>query len=198
MSNEIVNQDVKMDSASSGDTANSVKQDEKMNMIPQARFDQAIAKEREKNAELMKQVDAYNAKKEKDRQKQLEKEGNYKQILEEKDTHISSQNKELENLRNFKAEYEAKEAEKREKLMEQLPEEQRGIYSGLNNEQLEAHLNMNNNNINKVPTATNQNARKGNEQFGGYSSIEEWAMKDPVACDNYLQKEVNGYQWNKR
>ena len=33
--------------------------------------------------------------------------------------------------------------------------------------------------------------------MGGYSSMEEWAAKDPDGCNKYLSENIKGYQWGK-
>ena len=48
-----------------------------------------------------------------------------------------------------------------------------------------------------TPNQRPANSTKGTGEFGGYSSMEEWAMKDPKGCDEHLTNNVAGYQWGK-
>ena len=185
MSNESVNQDVKQESVSDNDKNLTVNQDDKQNMIPQARFSEHVAKSNAKMEELTSQLDSYKAKEETARKKRLEEEGNFKQL-------ISEQESELSTLRTFKADMDTKIAEKRERLIKQLPEEQRAIYGELSVDALEQHINMSNNNMNKVPTNTQQPKRVGNQEFGGYSSWIEFAQKDPVGAEKAIQQHNAG------
>ena len=47
------------------------------------------------------------------------------------------------------------------------------------------------------PTETLGQARVPNAEFGGYSSLREFAANDPKGCDEYLQGNVAGYQWGQ-
>ena len=48
-----------------------------------------------------------------------------------------------------------------------------------------------------TPNQRPANSTKGTGDFGGYSSMEEWAIKDPKGCDEHLSNHVKGYQWGK-
>ena len=160
MSNESVNQDVKQESVVDNVKNPTVNQDDKQNMIPQARFSEHVAKTNAKMEELTSQLDSYKAKEETARKKRLEEEGNFKQL-------IAEQESELSTLRTYKSDMDTKVAEKRKELINQLPEDQRTIYGELSVDALEKHINMSNANMNKVPTNTQQPKRVGNQEFGG-------------------------------
>ena len=218
MSNESVNQDVKQESVSDNVKNPTVNQDDKQNMIPQARFSEHVAKSNAKMEEMSNIINSYKAKEEAARKKQLEEQGNYKQLIDEQtaelttlrefkttvDTQmaekkdrlikqlIAEQESELSTLRTFKADMDTKIAEKRERLIKQLPEEQRAIYGELSVDALEQHINMSNNNMNKVPTNTQQPKRVGNQEFGGYSSWIEFAQKDPAGAEKAIQQHNAG------
>ncbi|QDP52036.1 MAG: hypothetical protein Unbinned2514contig1001_26 [Prokaryotic dsDNA virus sp.] len=186
MSNEPVNQDAKMDNASSGETANPVNQDVKTdNMIPQSRFNEAIAKEREKNAELMKQVEKFNAQKEEDRKKQLELDGKHSEL-------IAEQKEELKRLRAFEALHKQQAEDERKDLINQLPEEHRGTYSELSNAALRKHIQISNN-VSAPNTAQTKPTRAGNKENGGYNSMAEWAQKDPKGMQAYIEDTTPQY-----
>lgn len=171
MSNETVNQDVKQESVSDNVKNPTVNQDDKQNMIPQARFSEYVAKNNAKMEEMSNIINSYKAKEEAARKKQLEEEGNYKQLIDE-------QTAELTKLREFKTTVDTQMAEKKDRLIKQLPEDQRGIYSGLSVDALEQHINMQVNTP-KVNTNTSQPSRLGNKEMGGYKSHAEWAANDP-------------------
>ena len=179
MSNESVNQDVKQESVSDNEKNLTVNQDDKQNMIPQARFSEHVRKTNAKMEEMSNIINSYKAKEEKDRQKQLENEGNYNQILEEK-------------LRSFKSETDNQIAKEREELISQLPEDQQAIYGELSNPALKKHISMLNSNVNKVATNTQQPKRVGNQEFGGYSSWIEYAQNDPKGAEKAIQQHQMG------
>ena len=83
----------------------------------------------------------------------------------------------------------------REGLVNQVSEDRRYITDGMSmgnlqkfvqDEQMVA-------NSNKTSSARAGETAKG--EFGGYSTIEEWAMKDPAACEKHLSNTVAGYSW---
>lgn len=180
MSNESVNQDVKQESVSDNDKNQTVNQDDKQNMIPQARFNEYVAKSNSKIEELTNQITSFKTKEANQRKERLEKEGNYKQLLDEA-------NNELTDLRKFKQEIGQQMAEKKERLIEQLPENQRSIYNGLSVDALEQHINiMTNTNVAKTPTSNVQPNRPPKTENGGYTSLQEWAAREPAEVEKYL------------
>ena len=185
MSNESVNQDVKQESVVDNVKNPTVNQDDKQNMIPQARFSEHVAKTNAKMEELTSQLDSYKAKEETARKKRLEEEGNFKQL-------IAEQESELSTLRTYKSDMDTKVAEKRKELINQLPEDQRTIYGELSVDALEKHINMSNANMNKVPTNTQQPKRVGNQEFGGYSNWVEFAKNDPKGAEKAIQQHQMG------
>ena len=78
--------------------------------------------------------------------------------------------------------------------MEQLTEDSdKSIAEGLSLDKLELYVNKVTK-VNSVPTNTNRatsNSNQGN--FGGYDSIQEFAMRDPEGAEKYLQQNVKGY-----
>ena len=88
------------------------------------------------------------------------------------------------------------ETDRRKELLSSVPEDERGDYDGVQLKSLERL-------ISKVtaPKTSNpdhvSNAPKGVGEFGGYGSMQEWAMKDPKGCDQHLTDSVKGYQWGK-
>ena len=172
MTQETVNQDVKTETAMGSDKNPPVTQDDKQNQIPQERFNEYVAKSNAKLDELTGELDKYRTKEDEARKKQLEADGKQSILIAEQDA-------ELKDLRIFKTGVETKMAEKREKLIEMLPEDQRNVYGGLSVDALEEHLKLTQNEGLKISTDTRQPNRRGNHEFGGYSSHAEWASKDP-------------------
>ena len=184
MSNESVNQDEKKNVAVESEKNPTDNQVDKQNQIPQARFNDYVAKTNTKLEEMTTQLESYKKQEESLRVKKLEEEGNYKQLISEKDS-------ELEKLREFQQNISTQMAEKKDRLIKQLPEDQRPIYNHLPVDALEQHLNLNNGT--KVQTNTTQPKRVGNQEFGGYKDTTEWAIKDPKSFTEHLEKNVEVY-----
>ena len=89
------------------------------------------------------------------------------------------------------------EETKRVSLLESHPEEDRGSLSKLDLETLEYVTNKINTTKPNAPEKAGQAKSGSLGEFGGYSSMSEWAMKDPQGCDKHLAENVAGYQWGK-
>ena len=148
MTQDTVKQDVKQETVSSNDTTTAVKQDDKQNYIPQARFNEVNAQYKEVSQKLAE----YESKEEEARKKQLAADGKQSEIIAEQDA-------ELKVFREEKVKREAERKEKHAKLIEQLPENERAIYSGLSLEALEEHLKIQMSVNEKVNTDTRQPSR---------------------------------------
>ena len=83
----------------------------------------------------------------------------------------------------------------REGLVNQVPENRRYITDGMSMANLQKFVQEEQvvANSNKTTSARAGETAKG--EFGGYSTIEEWAMKDPAACEKHLSNTVAGYSW---
>ena len=99
--------------------------------IPYARFSEVNTRRKEAEAELEK----YKAKAESKRKSQLEKQGEYKSLLQETE-------KELEQVKEKASAWESYESQKREQLMKavELTERQQGIASKLDLVELESYV----------------------------------------------------------
>ena len=105
------------------------------------------------------------------RENKMKEEGQLKELLQEKNTLIEQQTNQLQEWTTYKQ-------NKRETLLNQIPENDRLIYSDLSLDKLEAHVNKSVKPISaKTSTATGQRGTAG--EFGGYQSHAEWASKDP-------------------
>ena len=144
--------------------------------IPKSRFDEVNTQKNDYKSQvtdLQSQLDKFKADQESARQKQLEKNGEYKTLLEEA-------NAKLEKSSVVVKEYEEYKSNKRNSLMETLTEDtDKSIAEGLSLDKLELYVNK----VTKVNSLPTNTSRASNQQpvgeMGGYSSYAEWADKDP-------------------
>tara|TARA_R100000152_G_scaffold18399_1_gene10204 strand:+ start:14000 stop:14566 length:567 start_codon:yes stop_codon:yes gene_type:complete len=134
MVQESVNQDDNKTSVGNNEKNKPSTQDENGNLIPQARFNEYVAKTNSKVEAMQKEIDKYKAKEQKHRQANLEAQGDYKQIIFEQDA-------ELKNLREFKATIDKQNTEKRQSYLDMLTDDDREIYGDLPLNALEKHIN---------------------------------------------------------
>ena len=144
--------------------------------IPQSRFNEVNTQKNEYKtqvSDLQSQLDKVKADQETARNKELEKQGEYKKLLEEA-------NAKLEKSSVVVKEYEEYKTNKRDSLMESLTEDtDKSIAEGLSLDKLELYVSK----VNKASSLPTNTSRAANQQpkgnFGGYSSYAEWATKDP-------------------
>tara|TARA_R110002012_G_C11574656_1_gene604734 strand:+ start:191 stop:775 length:585 start_codon:yes stop_codon:yes gene_type:complete len=144
--------------------------------IPKSRFDEVNTQKNDYKSQvtdLQSELDKFRADQESARQKQLEKNGEYKTLLEEA-------NAKLEKSSVVVKEYEEYKSNKRNSLMETLTEDtDKSIAEGLSLDKLELYVNK----VTKVSSLPTNTSRASNQQpvgeMGGYSSYAEWADKDP-------------------
>ena len=147
MSNETVNQDEKKNVATDSEKNPTVNQDDKQNMIPQARFNDYVAKKNAEIDKLTEKVTAFETQQETFRKKKLEEEGNHKQIIVE-------QEQKLKDLMEYKETNENLKAKRRDELLDQLSDSEKEIYGELSNSALEKHLLNKNDLVKKTNTDT--------------------------------------------
>ena len=87
------------------------------NLIPQSRFNEVIST----NKKLQEQIDSLNAKNAERKKAEMEKNGQYKEL-------IAQQKEELRSLKELEIKYNAERQAKREKLLSSLPEDKREQY----------------------------------------------------------------------
>ena len=158
--------------------------------IPQSRFNEVNTQKNEYKtqvSDLQSQLDKVKADQETARNKELEKQGEYKKLLEES-------NAKLEKSSVVVKEYEEYKTNKRNSLMETLTEDtDKSIAEGLSLDKLELYVNK----VTKVNTVPTNTSRASNNQpvgdFGGYESLQEFAMKDPNGAEKYLEQNTKGY-----
>ena len=152
--------------------------------IPKTRFDEVNNKYKDsvtQNQELQAQLDKIKGDQEANRQKQLEKQGEYKTLLDEANLKLEKAQVDVKAWGEYKT-------NKRSTLMEQLTDDSdKSIAGDLSLEKLELYVSK----VNKTSSLPTNTSRASNQQpvgeFGGYSSYAEWATKDPEG----YQKENN-------
>ena len=158
--------------------------------IPKSRFDEVNNQKNDYKSQvsnLQAQLDKVKADQEASRKAKLEKEGEYKTLLDEA-------NAKLEKTSVVVKEYEEYKTNKRNTLMGQITDDNdKSIAERLPLDKLELYVSKVTK-VNSVPTNTNRaasNAPQGD--FGGYDSIQEFAVKDPQGAEKYLEQNVKGY-----
>ncbi len=144
---------------------------------------------RGKNQALESKLEQFEKDKASSRQKKMEEAGEFKTILAEKDSTIESLTKKAEAHDNYLN-------TRKSELLESFSEDDRDQFAHLplsDIEKLSKRLNTKSSNVPNVPEG--RDGKLG--EFGGYSSMEEWSMKDPKGCDKFLTESVKGYQWGK-
>ena len=157
--------------------------------IPKSRFDEVNTQKNEYKtqvSDLQAQLDKIKGDQEAARQKQLEKQGEYKTLLDEANLKLEKAQTDVKAWSEYKE-------NKRSTLMEQLTDDSdKSIADGLSLDKLELYVNK----VTKVNTLPTNTSRAGNTpqgEFNGYSSIQEWAMKDPQGAEKYLEQNTKGY-----
>ena len=165
--------DVKQDSVNPTDqkqesiNPTDVNQGQKDHSIPYSVFKEA----KDQIGELKTQLAEINDKQNSARESKMKEEGQLKELLQEKNSLLDKQTTQLEEWATYKQ-------NKRETLLDQIPESDRLIYSDLSLDKLEAHVNKTGKNISaNTSKATGQRGAGG--EMGGYDSFAEWASKDP-------------------
>ena len=165
------------------------------NMVPQSRVNELTAKFHKVNNEL----EELRKSQEEERAKQLEKQGEYQTMYEEQVQKNKAQAKETDGYKADSDAWNTYKTNKRESIMETITnDEDKKIAEKLPISELEMFANrVTQTNTLGTPNQRPANSKKGTGEFGGYSSMEEFAMKDPKGCDEHLANNVAGYQWGK-
>ena len=155
----------------------STKADTNDSGIPKARLDEVVAqkhKATERGDDYKAKFEDLQAKQETARKKDLEKQGEYKTLLDEA-------NAKIEKLSGVAEEYNTYKTNKRASLMESITnDEDKSIAEDLSLAKLEKFANrVGQTNTLGTPNQRPANSTKGTGEFGGYSSYQEWATKDP-------------------
>ena len=174
MSEENTNTPIADDNSVKND---STKADTNDNNIPKARLDEVVAQKHKAVDEANSYKAKYEelqAKQETARQKELEKQGEYKTLLDEA-------NAKIEKLSGVAEEYTTYKTNKRASIMETITnDDDKLIAEDLSLDKLEKFAKrVGQTNTVGTPNQRPANSTKGTGEFGGYSSYVEWAEKDP-------------------
>ena len=136
------------------------------------------------NQKLESELEQYKKNEAASRQKKMEEAGEFKTIIAEKDS-------EIESLKKHKQEFDDYKKSRKDKLLESFSEDDREQFShlSLNDiEKLSKRLNVSKSNVPNVPEG--RDAKLG--EFGGYSSYQEWATKDPAGYQKANTPQTSG------
>ena len=161
------------------------------NDVPYGRFqevNQAKNQFKSENEELKEQLAKLKAGQEQARQEALKKNSEFETLYNEQ----HSLNKSLsEKLKGF----EKREAEEAERLDSKIPEEHKVFTQNMSNAVKAQYIEKLNSNLNAGKADTSRAGTTAKGEFGGYGSIQEWAVKDPVGCEKHLAENVKGFKW---
>ena len=139
---------------------------------------------RGKNQELQGKLEQFEKNEAASRQKKMEEAGEFKTIIAEKDS-------EIESLTKKAGEYDNYLNTRKSELLESFSEDDREQFSHLplsDIEKLSKRLNVSTTNVPNVPEG--RDAKLG--EFGGYSSYQEWAAKDPSGYEKANTPQTSG------
>ena len=163
------------------------------NDVPYGRFQEVNGQKNQfksENESLKAELAKQKAQQEDARQEALKKNSEFETLYNEAD---GLAKKQAEQIKAF----EAKELEESDRLDAKIPEDQRVFTKGMSNAVKAQYIEQLQSNINAGKTDSSRAGTTAKGDFGGYSSMAEWAMKDPKGCDNHLAENVKGYQWGK-
>jgi len=145
--------------------------------VPESRFEDLVAQKNKLKSEANEyktKLEKFQSDQESARKKDLEKQGEYKTLLDEA-------NSEIKRLSTVDKEYTEYKTNKRASIMETIVnDEDKAIAEGLSLDKLELFANrVSQTNTLGTPNQRPANSTKGTGNFGGYSSYVEWATKDP-------------------
>ena len=154
------------------------------NNIPQHRLDEVVA-QRNSYRDKLNEV---TAQQESDRKKELEKQGEYKTLLDE-------QGKELEKYKADSNAWNEYKTNKRASIMETITnDDDKSIAEDLSLAKLEKFASrVTQTNAVGTPNQRPANSTKGTGEYGGYSSWVEYAQKDPKGAEKAMKNLDNNY-----
>ena len=162
--------------------------------VPYDRFQEVVNTKNDMAGQIGKlqaQIDKMNDTSKQRAEAKLVEDGKLKEALD-----IAS--KERDEYKKQSDSWLSYQTDKRESLMSKLTnDDDKSIAEGLSDlNKLESYVNKVTN-VN-APSTSSARATSGKAgEFGGYTSMEEWSMKDPEGCNKYLTENVAGYQWGK-
>ena len=152
--------------------------------IPESRFSEVVAqknKYKDGMESLQKKVDAMELSQDESRKKELEKQGEYKTLLDEANQKIEGLSKDSNQWTEYKA-------NKRATIMEGLSDDKdKAIAEGLPLDKLELYAErIGSGSALPTSNARPTNDKSGTGEFGGFSSWEEFAVKDPKGAEKAI------------
>ena len=156
-----------------------------VNSIPKSRLDEVIAQRNKIGDELndvRSQLDKFKADQEATRKKELEKQGEYKTLLDEQEKKMAKLQADSDAWNTYKT-------DKRANIMESITnDDDKLIAEGLSLDKLEVFAKrVTQTNTVGTPNQRPANSNKGTGDFGGYSSWAEFAINDPQGADKALR-----------
>ena len=164
----------------------------KNNDIPYSRFQEVNTQKKELQdqvAKMQEQLNTIDADSKAKREERMKKNEDYKTLLTEKDA-------EIEKLSGYKTQWNDYEASRRDALQSKLPENKQKFASTMNLTDLEEFVDIETANFNKGTGMDSSRVgakAQDSGEFGGYSSMQEFAMRDPKGCEAYLESNTTGY-----
>ena len=158
--------------------------------VPYDRFQEVVSSKNEMAGQLGKlqaQIDKMNSDNKSKAETKMVEDGKLKEALD-----IVS--KERDSFKTQSDQWNTYQTDKRESLMSKLTDDtDKSIAEGLNDlNKLETYVNKVVN-VNAPSTSTARATTGKAGEFGGYTTVEEFAQKDPRGFEAHLQDNVKGY-----
>ena len=188
MTEQNINQPIADDNSVSNDSTKAEQTSPKTvandNNIPQHRLDEVVA-QRNSYRDKLNEV---TTQQESDRKKELEKQGEYKTLLDE-------QGKELVEAKADQMAWNEYKTNKRASIMETITnDDDKSIAEDLSLAKLEKFASrVTQTNAVGTPNQRPANSTKGTGEYGGYSSWVEYAQKDPNGAEKAMKNLDNNY-----
>ena len=164
----------------------------KNNDIPYSRFQEVNTAKKELQdqvAKMQEQLNTIDADNKAKREERMKKNDDYKTLLTEKDA-------EIDKLSGFKTQWNEYEASRRDALQSKLPENKQKFASSMKLVELEEFVDIETANLNKGTGTDSSRAGVKPAQageFGGYSSWEEFAVKDPKGAEKAISDQTTQF-----
>tara|TARA_R100000781_G_scaffold114226_1_gene84514 strand:- start:276 stop:845 length:570 start_codon:yes stop_codon:yes gene_type:complete len=164
----------------------------KNNDIPYSRFQEVNTQKKELQdqvAKMQEQLNTIDAENKVKREERMKKNEDYTTLIAEKDA-------EIEKLSGFKTQWNDYETSRRDALQSKLPENKQKFVSSMSLQDLEEFVDIESTNLNKGTGMDSSRVgakAQDSGEFGGYSSMQEFAMRDPKGCETYLENNTKGY-----
>ena len=161
------------------------------NDVPYGRFQEVNNQKNEfksENDSLKAELDKLKAAQEEARQEALKKNSEFETLYNE----TNSLNKKLQEQNEA---YKGDLSAIREGWVNQLPEERRYVTEGMSMANVQKFVQEEQATVNANKADSSRAGTNSAGEFGGYSSMAEWAVKDPAACEKHMSEKVRGFSW---